>query len=204
MATATQQINAAARRMAPKIYEAITLHPDASGRAQLLRMVLVGIDPALSDDVAAAVNELMARGVPSQQAVLAAITKGLSDHMHEQAGLSGLGGLGTTMPAADIARLITASTTAATRLANTAGNIAISAQQARTRQTVTGLPGLPAQAAPAAGLPAADPYAGAYGVQQPAPSAPPWGLIIGGGVVVLGLGAYWYTTQQKKPPAKAA
>jgi hypothetical protein len=211
MTTVNRQIQAAAQRMAPQIYNAIALHPDAAGRAQLLRTVLVGIDPALSDHVAASVNELLTRGVPSQQAVLQSIAKGLSAHMHERAAAIGalegccyqeMSGLGTMPSAAQltaISGMITGVGRTAANLTTTVGNIAISAQQTRRGQPVTGLPGMPQPAATALG-----PEPG-YG-PAPAPSGgPPWGLIAGGAAVVVVLGAaYWYTTKKKPEPARAA
>ena len=222
MADVTQQIQAAVRKLAPKIYNAVIAQPTAAGRAQALRYVLTGIDPALSERVAASIEALVSRGTPSRAAVLQAIEIELRQYMHGRAAeitgeLSGLGTNGTTTTVRrtgaaammsvrnerrnSIAGMISTVGDTVNALTQTAGNIAVSAVQARTRQTVTGLPGMPQPAAASLGP---DPY-GPAGYGPPPPAGPPWGLIIGGvaAVAVLG-GAYWYTTQQKKPAAAAA
>lgn len=211
---AVQQLQSAAGQFAPQIFRAVMAQPTPAGRAQVLRMILVGIDPALSDRVAARVEALEAQGVSPRQAVLQALSDGLTIHMAElvrsiEAGVEGLGTVTrtttTTRTPANIARL-NAVSSAITNigglvndLTSTAGNIAISSMQARRRQTVTGLPGVPQ---PGAGLGPLEPL----GPLAPLPpEGPPWGLILGGAAVVALLGgAYWYTTQQKKPTPTAA
>jgi hypothetical protein len=215
MATVNRQIQAAAERMAPQIYNAVVLHPDPAGRAKLLRVVLVGVDPALSDRVARSVEVLLARGAQSQAAVLRAITVELARLMTEQAaaigGLEGcccqeMSGLGTPPSPAQltaISGMITGIGRTVNTLATTAGNIAVSAVQTRRGQPVTGLPGMPvAAAAPAAPLGPAD--LGPYGQPVQGPASPPWGWIIGGVAAVGALGAVWYFTQKKPKPAAAA
>jgi hypothetical protein len=214
MTTATQQIQAAARKFVPQIYRAVIAQPTAAGRAQVLRMILVGIDPALSERVAAAVTGLEAQGLEPRQAILQALSSELTLHMADltmevDAALEGLGTTTTTtvtrVPAAiarqrSIANMITTVGETVNALTQTAGNIAISSRQARTRQTVTGLPGTPQPTATALGP---EPL---YSAAVPAPaSSTPWGLIAGGAAVVVVLGAaYWYTTKKKPEAARAA
>lgn len=222
---ASQQIQAAARKFAPQIYRAVMAQPTAAGRAQVLRMILVGIDPALSDRIADHVETLEAQGLAPRQAVLQALADGLTVHMAElavdiDAGMDGLGLTTTTTTTTTrtpiaiaqqqqrtarieaVSGAITNIGGLVNNLTQTAGNIAISAVQARQGQTVTGLPGAPQPAAAPLGP---DPYATApYGTTPP-PAGPPWGLILGGAAVVVVLGgAYYYTTQQKQQPARAA
>jgi hypothetical protein len=220
MTTATQQIQAATRQFVPQIYRAVLAQPTAAGRAKVLRMILVGIDPGLSERVAERVSALELEGLEPRQAIIQALADELTLHMNDltmeiDASLDGLGTTTTTTTTrtpARIARMnaiggmITDIGGLVNNLTQTAGNIAISARQVQTRQTVTGLPGMPQQAAPAAMLPALDPYAGMQpAAQQPPPSTTPWGLIVGGVVVVGALGGlYWYTTTKKKPAAAAA
>lgn len=212
---ATQQIQSAASQLGPQIYRAVMAQPTPAGRAQVLRMILVGVDPALSERVASRVEALEAGGVVPKQAVLQAISEGLAVHMAElaqtiDAELSGLGTTTTTTTTRTgsaarmnaIGNMITDIGGVVNTLTQTAGNIAISSRQARTRQAVTGLPGVPQQAG------AALPYDTGMTLGPPTtvpPAGPPWGLILGG-VAVVGLlgGAYYYTTQKKKAPTAAA
>jgi hypothetical protein len=221
---AAQQIDVAARRMVPQIYRAVMAQPTPALRAQVMRMILVGVDPGLSDRVAGTVEALEAKGVEPKRAVLQALSTEMSIHMHEL--LAGMEGLGTTTTtssttstsrqipmseavraqrADNAARIINSTSRAIDRLANTAGNIAISAVQARTQQTVTGLPGVMPAAQPAALPPLGPMDLSPYGqtVQGPVTGGTPWGWIVGGVAVVGGLGALWYFTQ-KKPAAAAA
>jgi len=210
---AVQQLQSAAQQFTPQIYRAVMAQPTPAGRAQVLRMILVGIDPALSERVAARVEAFEAQGVQPRQAVLQALSDGLTIHMAElvrsiEAGGEGLGTVTrtttTTRTPAAIARLNAISNTITgvgglvNDLTATAGNIAISAMQARRGRDVTGLPG--ATQAGAAALPLEP-----LGPLAPLPpEGPPWGLILGGVAVVGVLGVAYYMTQKKPTPTAAA